>query len=95
MKHLLTILHAENRLSPSVLRLVKGGDVPLNPICRLDNNCITDLCIQNQGKCIVNKCYYNYYDCDFNECHSNCKDFYPLCKEHINPNPSCPREVYP
>lgn len=92
MKQLLTILHAENRLSPSVLSLVKGGDVPLNPICRLDN-CNKDLCIQNQGNCIVNKCYYNYYDCDINECHSNCINFNSLCKEWINPNPDCPTAI--
>lgn len=89
MKQLLTILHAENRLSPSVLSLVKGGDGPIILICRLDN------CSYYEAKCRINNCGYNNKDCDINVCQSNCKEFYLICKEFINPNPSCPREVYP
>lgn len=95
MKQLLTILHAENQLSPSVLSLVKGGDVPLNPICRLDNNCFTDECTSYKAKCFINRCGYNNKDCDINDCQSNCKIFIPLCDRDINPNPSCPKAVYP
>lgn len=95
MKQVLTILHAENRLSPSVLSLVKGGDVPLNPICRLDNNCLTDECISYEAKCVINRCGFNNKDCEINDCQSNCKIFFPLCKGDINPNPSCPKAVYP
>lgn len=95
MKQLLTILHTENRLSPSVLSLVKGGDVPLNPICRLDNECSSHGCYSYQAKCNINNCDHNNEDCEINNCQSNCMIFIPLCKEDINPNPSCPREVYP
>lgn len=48
MKQLLTVLHAEDRLSPSALSIVKGGD---NPIIK---PCTDNVCDVNKGSCTEN-----------------------------------------
>lgn len=76
MKQLLTILHAEDRLSPSALEIVKGGDAA-TPMC-LVNNCKFNLSI-----CGSNICGANDDDCTINSCEVNCVRYIPI-------GPGCP-----
>lgn len=77
MTQLLKILHQEDRLSPSALAIVKGGNY--NP---LSNSCEKNSCQTNTGTCNINKCRGNSGDCDTNECKGN-------YIKNPNPNPSC------
>lgn len=86
MKQLLTILHAENRLSPSVLSLVKGGDGPTIDICNVNKLS----CEINSATCIINQCKINDQDCNFNYCNLNCLSY---CISHVNPRPDCPTAI--
>lgn len=66
MKQILTVLHAEDRLSPSALSIVKGGNGSLTT-CRLNN------CGVFSGSCTDNSCEINDVDCTGNKCTVNCK----------------------
>lgn len=79
MKQLLTVLHAEDRLSPSALGIVKGGDAIIM-------SCGTNSCRLNVGTCTTNECGTNDQLCGTNTCVINCRSYQP-------PSPSCPREV--
>ena len=81
MKKLLTVLHAEDRLSPSALSIVKGGDGEY-VFCQENN------CTGNSGSCNINNCQGNNAYCDRNGCSQN---FVKL--PNPNPDPSCKREV--
>lgn len=79
MKQLLTVLHAEDRLSPSALSIVKGGDAIII--------CVSNTCRLNVGTCTIkNECGTNDQGCERNACVINCRSYVP-------PSPSCPREV--
>lgn len=89
MKQLLTVLHAEDRLSPSALSIVKGGvDVVIT--CRI-NNCGT-----HTGSCGVNTCTINdATSCIENTCGTNCRSHCGSnCSSHLisgeNPGHTCP-----
>lgn len=77
MKKLLTILHAEDHLSPSALSIVKGGD---NPIIK---PCTDNVCDVNKGSCTENNCSINDQKCVINKCGIN-------CLSHVNVRPDCP-----
>lgn len=92
MKQLLTVLHAEDRLSPSALSIVKGG-VDVIITCRLNN------CGVFSASCTDNTCDINDMDCTGNKCTVNCRSHCASncssnCSSHLisgeNPNPSCP-----
>lgn len=95
MKKLLTILHAEDRLSPSALSLVKGGDGIINT-CRLNlckinyNACGSNYCQTNDGQCDTNSCEINCTSYCGSNCGSNCKGY---LNPSINPGDSCTREL--
>lgn len=83
MKKLLTILHAEDRLSPSALSIVKGGDDEL-VFCQINN------CTGNSGSCKENNCKGNDAYCEINGCSQNytkIKDPNPgyTCRPAFNP----------
>lgn len=80
MKKLLTILHAEDHLSPSALSIVKGGDAIIM-------SCGTNTCDVNLNICTIkNECGTNDQQCERNACVINCRAFQPQ-------PPSCQREV--
>lgn len=88
MKQILTVLHAEDRLSPSALSIVKGGVDVVIP-CRINN------CGVFSGFCTDNTCEINDVACTGNKCTINCKSYCGSnCSSHLisgeNPNPSCP-----
>lgn len=94
MKQLLTILHAENRLSPSVLSLVKGGDGSFK------SSCISNWCNLYHGNCKDNNCQINDWDCNNNVCTTDCSMVCDthcppnrICGQNLNPDPSCPLAV--
>lgn len=87
MKKLLTVLHAEDRLSPSALSIVKGGDGSLTT-CRLNN------CGVFSATCTDNTCDINDVDCTGNKCTVNCKSYCGQnCSSHLisgeNPGHTC------
>lgn len=95
MKKLLTILHAENRLSPSVLKFVKGGEMSMYSSCMKNN------CNLFDATCTVNSCQINDLDCISNSCYRHCKvacysncDPNVICREDLNPDPNCPKAIY-
>lgn len=80
MAQLLEILHQENRLAPSALAIVKGGD-------GTTKMCSENGCERNTGKCTFNYCQGNSGDCETN----NCKGNYI---KNPNPDPSCNGKYY-
>lgn len=81
MKQLLTVLHAEDRLSPSALSIVKGGDGEYV-------FCQENKCTGNTGSCNINNCQGNNAYCDRNDCTQN----YIKIKDP-NPGHTCQREL--
>lgn len=89
MKQILTVLHAEDRLSPSALSIVKGG-VDIISSCQRNN------CRIHKGNCGVNTCDINDADsCIANNCSTNCRSHCGSnCSSHLisgeNPGHTCP-----
>lgn len=88
MTQLLTVLHAEDRLSPSALSIVKGGDDPV-PSCRIN------LCGIHKGTCLNNTCNINDANCIKNNCETNCQSHCGSnCQGNLisgeNPGHTCP-----
>lgn len=87
MKQILTVLHAEDRLSPSALSIVKGG-VDIISSCRLNK------CDVFSASCTDNTCDINDVDCTGNKCTVNCKSYCGQnCSSHLisgeNPGHTC------
>lgn len=81
MSQLLKVLHQEDRLAPSALAIVKGGnDAPTI-------SCDKNACENNTGTCTINKCRGNSGACGTNECKGN-------YIKNPNPNPSCNIEYH-
>lgn len=88
MKQILTVLHAEDRLSPSALSIVKGG-VDILSSCQRNN------CREHKGDCGKNTCDINDADsCIDNNCGINCQSHCGSnCSSHLisgeNPGHTC------